>query len=89
MSLLKKQKGLPVLPSEFHITSHGLISAYGKEVPYAKFTAKVKKMPLGTINGIISVVDLDDNDSRILISASQNGKHSQLIAQQFFGQISR
>lgn len=88
LSLVKKQKGNSVVPSEFKITSHGTLSAYGKEIPCARFTAKIKKMPMGTFNGMVAVVESDKKNNKILISANQNNKYSQLVTQQFFGQIS-
>ena len=40
---------------EFHVIEKGTMKSYGKEIPYVKFTAKVKKLPIGEISGIISV----------------------------------
>lgn len=88
MSLVKKQRKNSVTPSEFKITSHSTINAYGKIVPCAKFSAKIKKMPMGNFNGMIAVVESDNKNNKILISANQNNKYSQLITQQFFGQVS-
>ena len=88
MSLIKKQKRNSITPSEFKITSHSSITAYGKSVPCARFTAKIKKMPMGNLNGMIAVVESDKKNNKILIAANQNNKYSQLITQQFFGQIS-
>ncbi len=88
MSLIKKQKRNSITPNEFKITSHSNLKAYGKTVPCAKFTAKIKKMPMGNFNGMIAVVESDKKNPKILISANQGNKYSQLITQQFFGQIS-
>lgn len=88
MSLIKKQKRNSITPNEFKITSHSSLKAYGKTVPCARFTAKIKKMPMGNFNGMIAVVESDKKNPKILISANQGNKYSQLITQQFFGQIS-
>ena len=88
MSLVKKQKRNSVTPNEFKITSRSSIKAYGKTVPCARFTAKIKKMPMGNFNGMIAVVESEKKNNKILIAANQNNKYSQLITQQFFGQIS-
>jgi len=88
LSLVKKQRSNSVVPSEFKIISHGSLSAYGKVVPCARFTAKIKKMPMGNFNGMVAVVESNNKNNKILISANQNNKYSQLVSQQFFGQIS-
>ncbi len=88
LSLIKKQRRNSVTPSDFKITSRSTVKAYGKTVPCARFTAKIKKMPMGNFNGMVAVVESDKKNNKILIAANQNNKYSQLITQQFFGQIS-
>ena len=63
--------------------------AYGKTVPCARFTAKVRKLPMGSLNGMVAVVETEGENNKILISANQSDKYSQLITKQFFGQISK
>ena len=72
---------------EFHITEQGTMRSYGKEIPYAKFTAKIKKLPIGEISGIISVVKDEKGNDKILVSANQAEKYSQLISNEFFKEI--
>lgn len=89
MRLIKKQRAKSITPSEFKITSRGKIKAYGTTVPCARFTAKVRKLPMGSLNGMVAVVETEGENNKILISANQSDKYSQLITKQFFGQISK
>ena len=84
---LKKFKYQAVSVDDLKVTKHGILSSYGKEVPYVKFEARVKKLPVGDVGGIISVVTLADNSQRILISANEKSKYSQLISDEFFRKI--
>lgn len=72
---------------EFKVTKRGYIKAYGKTVPYVKFEAKVSKLPFGDIAGIISVVENSNGEPRVLLSANENSKYSQLISDEFFKQV--
>ena len=85
--LIKKFKYQSLQVDEFTITKTGTMKAYGEEVPYVRFTAKVNKLPLGTIGGVISAVDVTPNESRTLISFNENKKYSQLITDEFFKKI--
>lgn len=69
------------------VTKHGTMSSYGRDVPYVKFEASVKKLPIGDIGGIISVAETKDGEKRILISANEKNKYSQLISDEFFAKI--
>ena len=46
------------------------MKSYGKEVPYVKFRAKLKKLPIGEISGIISVVKDEHGNDKVLVSAN-------------------
>lgn len=72
---------------EFHVTEKGTMKSYGKEIPYVKFTARIKKFPIGEISGIISVVQDSKGNDKILISANEKSKYSQLISNEFFKEI--
>lgn len=85
--LIKKFKYQSLQVDEFTITKTGTMKAYGEEVPYVRFTAKVNKLPLGTIGGVISAVDITPDESRTLISFNENKKYSQLITDEFFKKI--
>ena len=69
------------------VTKRGTISSYGKEVPYVKFEAKVKKLPIGDIAGMVSVAETKSGEPRLLISANEKSKYSQLISDEFFKKI--
>lgn len=72
---------------EFHVTEKGTMKSYGKEIPYVKFTARIKKFPIGELSGIISVVKDEKGNEKILISANEKSKYSQLISNEFFKEI--
>ncbi len=84
---LSKFKIQAISIDELEITKHGEMSSYGKTVPYAKFDAKIKKLPIGNVSGIISVAETKDGEPRILISANEKSKYSQLISDEFFKNI--
>jgi len=71
----------------FDIIKHGEMSSFGKVVPYVKFKAKVTRFPVGDIGGIVAVAQNKDGEDRILISANENSKYSQLLAEEFFKKI--
>ena len=48
---------------------------------------KVKKLPIGEISGIISVVKDEKGNDKILISANEKSRYSQLITNEFFKEI--
>ena len=63
------------------------MKSYGQTIPYVKFRAKVKKLPVGEISGIISIVKDDNGNDKILVSANQGERYSQLISNEFFKEI--
>ncbi len=72
---------------ELHVTKRGSMNSYGKTCPYVRFNAKVSKLPIGDISGIISVAETKDGESRLLISANEKSKYSQLISEEFFKNV--
>lgn len=72
---------------EFRVTEKGVMKSYGQEIPYVRFTARVKKLPIGEISGIISVVKDEKGNDKILVSANEKDKYSQLISNEFFKEI--
>jgi hypothetical protein len=69
---------------DFQVIEHGTMKSYGQTVPYVKFRAKLKKLPIGEIGGVISVVEDENGNDKILVSANDNNKYSQLITNEFF-----
>ncbi len=84
---LKKFKYQSIQVEDFTITKQGTMKAYNQEVPYVRFTAKINKLPIGQVGGIISAVDSGKNDSKMLISLNENKKYSQLITDEFFKKV--
>ncbi len=70
--------------SEIEILGRGNIYAYGKNLPYVKFTAKVTKLPISRVTGIIAVNDSNPKEQRLLISVNEKNRYSQLIASEFY-----
>ncbi len=69
---------------EFRVTEKGTMTSYGQTVPYVKFCARIKKLPIGEISGIISVAKDNNGNDKILVSVNEKEKYSQLIANEFF-----
>lgn len=84
---ISKIKYQAVSVEDLKVTKHGTMHSYGKDVPYVKFEARVKKLPIGDIGGIISVAETKAGESRLLISANEKSKYSQLISDEFFKKI--
>lgn len=85
--LTEKFKYSFVNVKDLRITKKGRIKAFGKTAPYVRFTANISKIPNGEVEGIISSVKTDSGQTRVLVSANEQGKYSQLIAQDFFKKI--
>lgn len=84
---LKKIKYQSIQVDDFTITKQGTMKAYNQDVPYVRFTAKINKLPVGQVGGIISAVETDNNNSKMLISVNENKKYSQLITDEFFKNV--
>jgi len=85
--LTEKFKYSVVNVQDLKITKKGHIKTFGKKAPYVRFSARISKVPSGEIEGIISAVQTDDGQSRVIVSANEKGKYSQLIAEDFFKKI--
>ena len=84
---LSKIKYQAISVEDLKVTKHGTMNSYGKEVPYVKFEARVKKLPIGDVGGMVSVAQVKDGEQRLLISVSEKNKYSQLISDEFFRKI--
>ena len=84
---IKKFKYQSLQVDDFTITKQGTMNAYNHSVPYVRFTAKINKLPIGQVGGIISAIDTDKNNSKMLISLNENKKYSQLITEEFFRKV--
>ncbi len=85
--LTKKFKYSVVNVKELKITKKGNIKAFGEKAPYVKFSAKISKIPGGEVEGIISSVRTDSGDIRVILSANEKDKYSQIVAEDFFKNI--
>lgn len=85
--LTQKFKYSVVNVTDLKITKKGKIKTFGKNAPYVKFSAKISKIPSGEVEGIISAVETDSGQTRVLVSANEKGKYSQLITQDFFKKV--
>lgn len=85
--LIKKFKYSVVNVKELKITKKGSMKAFGEKAPYVKFSAKISKIPGGEVEGIISSVRTDSGDIRVVLSANEKDKYSQIVAEDFFKNI--
>lgn len=72
---------------DLEITKHGKIKTFGKTAQYVKFNAKVNKLPVGEISGIVSAVETKEGKTKVLVSVNEKDKYSQLIAEEFFKKV--
>ena len=86
-SAISKFKYQSAALEDFHVTEKGTMKSYGQEIPYVRFKARIKKLPIGELSGIISVVKDDNGNDKILISANQTDKYSQLISNEFIKEV--
>ena len=83
-NLTSKVKYQAFQVEDLKITKRGTLSSFGKDAPYVKFEAKAKKLPIGEVAGIISVTENKDGEQRLLVSANEKKRYSQLISDEFF-----
>ena len=72
---------------DLKITKKGQMKSFGKTVPYVKFEAKANKLPIGEISGIVSAVETQSGEEKVLVSVNEKGKYSQVIAEEFFKKV--
>lgn len=86
-SLADKFKYQAVSFHEIKVTSRGTMKIYGQDVPYAKFEAKANKLPFSDLAGVVASVTTSDGSEKIAISINEKKKYSQLIAEEFYKNI--
>lgn len=84
---VKKVKYQAVSIDNLEVTKRGTIHSFGNSAPYVKFEARIKKLPIGDVAGIISVVKNSNGEDRLIVSATEKDKYSQLIAEEFFKKV--
>lgn len=82
--LAEKAKYQAVTVQDIRIIDRGTVNVYGQNVPYAKFEAKVTRLPFSDISGIVASVTTSDGSEKLALSLSDKKKYSQLIAGEFF-----
>lgn len=85
--LTEKMKYQAITIQDIRVVNHGSIIIYGKKVPYAKFEAKVTRLPFSEIAGIVASVQTKDGNEKLAISVSEKNKYSQLISNEFFKDV--
>ncbi len=81
-----KYKGIKV--QNLTITNRGTMNLYGQSVPYAKFDARVAKLPISEISGVVASVKTSDGSEKLALSLSEKKKYSQLITNEFYRGVS-
>lgn len=71
----------------FKIIKQGTMKAMGQTVPYAQFEADVTNLPVKTLKGIIAVAEDNEGKSKIIVSANESNKYSQIISEEFFKKV--
>lgn len=85
--LTEKFKYSVINVKDLKITKRGKMKTFGGNAQYVRFTASISKVPSGEVEGIISSVKTASGETRVLVSANEKGRYSQLIAQDFFKKI--
>ena len=79
-------KGIKV--QEISVVNRGVMDAYGQTVPYAKFDAKVTRLPFSDISGVVASVKTSDGSEKLALSLSEKKRYSQLITNEFYKGVS-
>lgn len=85
--LTQKFKYSVINVQDLKITKKGKMKAFDQKAPYVRFTAKISKIPSGEVEGIISSVTMKNGQTRVIVSANEKGKYSQVIAEDFFKKV--
>lgn len=85
--LCQKFKYKSAKVDNIEITDKGIMTTYGKKVPYVKFNAQLSHFPKKNISGIVSVVDYDKQNQRLIISLNDKEHYSQLITSEFYKNV--
>jgi len=85
--LSKKFKYKSADVENIEITQRGYMNAYGRKVPFVKFNAKISGLPKSNISGIISVVDNDSKNQKLIVSINDKKHYSQLITSEFYRNV--
>lgn len=85
--LCKKFKYHSATVEKIEVVDKGYMTTYGQKVPYVKFNAKISNFPKSNVSGIVSVVDSDKNNHRLIVSLNDKKHYSQLITSEFYKNV--
>ena len=83
-NLAEKFKYQAITVQDIKIVDRGSMNVYGEAVPYAKFEAKVTKLPFSDISGVVASVTTADGAEKLALALSEKNKYSQLITNEFY-----
>lgn len=83
----KKLSSQYVHVENFKITSQGTLNTMGQTVPYARFEADVTNLPIKHVKGMVAVATDYNDKTKIIVSANQGDKYSQIISEHFFNKV--
>lgn len=66
------------------VTNRGTLDVYGQNVPYANFDAKITKLPVSDVSGMVASVKTLDGTEKLAIALNEKKKYSQLITNEFY-----
>ena len=85
--LCRKFKYKSACVENIEIIDKGYMTTYGHRVPYVRFRAKLSHFPKKDVSGIVSVVDSDKKNQRLIISLNDQKHYSQLITSEFYKNV--
>lgn len=71
----------------FKITGTCRLRTMNQNAPCARFEADVTNLPVKNVKGLLAVAKDDSGKNKIIVSANQGSKYSQIIAEQFFRKV--
>lgn len=86
-SAFEKTKYQAITIEEIKVTERGMITAKGKSVPYAKFDARVTKLPVKDYTGIIAALTTTNGNNELIVAVNESKRYSQLITREFFSKV--
>ena len=69
---------------QISVTNRGTLDVYGQNVPYAKFDAKITKLPVSDVSGMVASIKTSDGTEKLAIALNEKKKYSQLITNEFY-----
>ena len=83
-----KKYGNKILQVEdIKVLKKGQFKGINQTIPYAKIEVEISNLPIKNMVGIIGVAELPNGKNLIVISANEEDKYSQIIAEAFYEKI--